>query len=290
MEKLKGFKMFEVSNSLYNDLYKYFPEDADNFVFHKVCGLTIPFSLTWRQIGINISGGADSASLCLLLCKIIKENNYKCKIHVITFVRCWTTRPWQEPKGHEVYQKLKSMFPKIIGNRYENYIPPELEYGVIGPIIKGRSGDQIEGSSFNSYVAYKHKLSAIFNGTSMNPSDEVFDNRMKERDKTSEQGTLRDIMYHDKGTWFIHPYRFVQKDWIVAQYFIHGAEDLFNTTRGCEGDINDGNHINPVVPTLESYKPGMDVPVCGACFWCLERDWAVSKLPDTMNKLRQYYE
>lgn len=282
--------MFEVSNALYKDLYKHFPEEADNFVLHRISGLDIPFNPKWTQIGINISGGADSSSLCLLLCNLIKQNSYNCKIHVITFVRCWTTRPWQEPKGVEVYEKLKSMFPDIIGERFVNFIPPEIEYGVIGPIINGRSGDQIEGSSFNSYIAYKQKLGAIFNATSMNPQDDGFANRMKERDKTSEQGRLRDIMYMDKGAWFIHPYRFVQKDWIVAQYFLNNAEDLFNITRGCEGDINDGNHINPVIPTLDDYTPGMYVPVCGACFWCLERDWAVNKLPDTLKKLKQYHE
>ena len=91
--------MFEVSNALYKDLYKHFPEEADNFVLHRISGLDIPFNPKWTQIGINISGGADSASLCLLLCNLIKQNSYNCKIHVITFVRCWTTRPWQEPKG-----------------------------------------------------------------------------------------------------------------------------------------------------------------------------------------------
>lgn len=282
--------MFELSNALYKDLYKLFPEEADNFVLHRIGGLDIPFNPNWQQIGINISGGADSSSLCLLLCKIIQQNNYNCKIHVITFLRCWTTRPWQEPKGIEVYEKLKSMFPDIIGERFVNYIPPELEYGVIGPIINGRSGDQIEGSSFNSYISYKHKLSAIFNATSQNPDAPGFENRMSERDKTAEIGKLKDIMYFDKGTWMIHPYRFVQKDWIVAQFFMFKAVDLFNTTRGCEGDINDGNHINPVVPSLEAYTPGMEVPVCGACFWCLERDWAVAQLPNTMAKLKQYYE
>lgn len=180
------------------------------------------------------------------------------------------------------------MFPNIIGQRFENYIPPELEYGVIGPCINGRSGDQIEGSSFNTYIGYKHKLSAIFNATSMNPQDEKFDNRMKERDRTPENAKLKDLIYRDKNIWFIHPFRFVQKDWIVAQYFMHGAEDLFNLTRGCEGDINDGNAINAVVPTLESYTPDIDVPVCGACFWCLERDWAIKKLPETLEKIKKY--
>lgn len=272
--------MFEISNKLYSQF-----NGTTDVKLHRINGLDIPFSPSWKNVGINLSGGADSACLAMLLAKIITDNNYNCKIHVITFIRCWQTRPWQEPIGHDVYNKLKNMYPNVFAGRYENYIPPELEWGVSGPIIDGRSGDQIEGSSFNSYVSYKYKFDATFNATSKNPVAPGFENRMLQRDKDPENGVITDLIYESKGAFFCHPFRFVQKNWIVAQFYLLNAVDLYSVTRSCEGDINDGNAINKVIPTLESYTPGMDVPTCGVCFWCLERAWAESKLQETIKEI-----
>ena len=283
--------MFELSNAMYGQLKQYYPKYDKKIVLHRVNGLDIPFSPEWRNIGVNLSGGADSASLCLILGKIIKENNYDCKIHVITFLRCWNTRPWQEPIGIDVYEKLRSMYPDIIVSRNTNYIPPELEWGVSGPIINGRSGDQIEGSSFNGYISYKLNLDAVFNATSKNPKADGFENRMAQRDADPEDGNIRNILYITDGTMFVHPYRYVQKDWIIAQYHLHGAVDLFNMTRSCEGDINLNASVKAACPTPRDYKHGVtEVPECGECFWCLERNWALSRLDETIEAINNINE
>jgi hypothetical protein len=277
--------MFNISNSLYNQFNAVYPNKAGLIRLHRINGLDIPFSPLWKNIGINLSGGADSGCLAFLLCKIITEHNYDCKIHIITFTRCWNTRPWQGHISMNVFNKLNEMYPGLIVNRHINYIPPELEWGATGgPILDGRSGDQIEGSSFNSYIAYTQKLNAVFNATSKNPGTDGFDTRLLKRDKDAEDGSLDDVMFIRKGTFFCHPFRFVKKDWIVAQYFIHNAEDLYNTTRSCEGDINDGKAKEILPNGLDDYKPGMFIPLCGACFWCLERSWAESKLDETITQ------
>lgn len=278
------------SNALYAQLPQFYPEYKTPIAYHKVSGLDIPFSPEWKNIGINLSGGADSASLCLILANIIKENNYNCKIHVITFLRCWSTRPWQEPVAVDVYEKLRSMFPDIIVSRNTNYIPPELEYGVIGPIINGRSVDQIEGSSFNAYISYKLNLDAVFNATSRNPRDVAFDNRMSERDKEPETGNIKNLLYITDNVMFAHPYRFVEKDWIISQLYIHDAVDLFELTRSCEGDIKLNPALAEVVPTPRSYTHPMYVPLCNECFWCKERSWALSKLEETLTEIKNINE
>jgi hypothetical protein len=278
--------MFDVSNNLYNLISEKYPNKAGAIKLHRINGLDIPFSPSWKQIGINVSGGADSSCLALLLGKIITENGYDCKVHIITFTRCWNTRPWQGPIALNVFNKLKEMFPGLIVERHINYIPPELEWGATnGPILDGRSGDQIEGSSFNAYVAYTYKLDAVFNATSKNPGSDGFDNRLLKRDKDAEDGALEDLLFVRKGTFFCHPFRFVKKNWIVAQYFMHGAEDLYNTTRSCEGDINDGQAKEILPNGLDDYKTGMYIPLCGSCFWCLERNWAESKIKETIEQL-----
>lgn len=279
--------MFDLSNELYKQIEIKYPNKKHNIILHRINGLDIPFSKDWKRIGINVSGGADSSCLAMLIGKIIINNNYDCKIHIITFNRCWNTRPWQGPIALNVFNKLKEMYPTLIVERHINYIPPELEWGNTGgPILNGRSGDQIEGSSFNSFISYTQKLDALFNATSKNPGAEGFDNRLLKRDKDSEDGILDDVLFLKNGTYFCHPFRFVRKDWIVAQYHLHNALDLYNTTRSCEGDINDGQAKAILLNGLDDYKPGMFIPLCKYCFWCLERDWAEKKLEETLENLK----
>lgn len=278
--------MFNISNDLYKQLEEKYPNKKHNITFHRINGLDIPFSADWKRIGINVSGGADSSCLAMLLGKIITENNYDCKIHIVTFNRCWDTRPWQGPIALNVFNKLKDMYPGVIVDRHINYIPPELEWGNTGgPILNGKSGDQIEGASFNAFISYTQKLDALFNATSKNPGEDGFDNRLLKRDKDPENGVLEDVIFLRKGTYFCHPFRFVKKNWIVAQYYLHSAQDLYNTTRSCEGDINDGKAKEIIPNGLDDYKPGMFIPLCESCFWCLERSWAESKLEDTIKEL-----
>lgn len=278
--------MFETSNNLYNEIYNVYPNKDHNIELHRINGLDIPFSKNWKKIGINVSGGADSACLAMLLGKIIKDNSYDCKIHVITFNRCWDTRPWQAPVALNVFNKLKEIYSGLIVDRHINYIPPELEWGNTGgPILNGRSGDQIEGASFNSFISYTQKLDAVFNATSKNPGEDGFDNRLLKRDKDPENGELSDLLYIKRKVYFCHPFRFVKKNWIVAQYFLHDMVELYNTTRSCEGDLNDSKAKKFFPGGLEDYEPGMDVPVCGSCFWCLEKEWAESLLEQTIEDL-----
>ena len=113
--------------------------------------------------------------MTILLCDIISKNNIDCKIHIITHCRGWTIKPWQLPISIKVYNKLKELWPNIIEKRFENYIPPEIEYASSGMPFKDHkgeyhSGDQIEIDSFNKYIVYREKLNATFNATTLNPS------------------------------------------------------------------------------------------------------------------------
>jgi hypothetical protein len=286
--------MFEQSNAIYHNVGPLeagigADHDIQCFTIH---GLEIPFSAKWKKIGMNLSGGADSACLTYLLCKIITENNFNCTIDIITHVRCWTTRPWQGPVSVEVYKKLKDMFPNIIGDRHENFITPELEHGVSGNVFRDlvytdhmRSGDQVSIYGFNEYCVFKHKLDAIFNATSQNPLEEDFPKKMANRQRTASEGEIRDLLIYTNERFLCHPFRFVDKSWIIAQYHLFGITDLLNITRSCEGDVN-AKVIKEVVSSHKEYIPGMKVPECGTCFWCLERDWATAKLDETLEKIK----
>ena len=294
--------MFEVSNELFKRVFVRYPQKSESLVFHTVNGLYIPFDPNWRNVAVSLSGGADSCSLALILCNIIKENNYDCKVHVVTFLRCLSTRPWQEPIAINVYEKLKSMFPNIIGERYAGYIPPELEHGVSGTLtssgnssgenklLGNKSGDQIFGGSFYNYVAHRYGMDAVFNATSKNPKGVEFQthwDRAPGREKDAEDGRLGDLIYtqNNERVWFITPYRFVQKSWIVAQYHLFDAMDLYHTTRSCEGDL-DVPMIKEIFPDLYHYKWGDAIPECGVCFWCMERNWAEETCKEVVDKFK----
>jgi len=272
--------MYKDNNQLYEKL-------NDDILFTKVSHLLIPFDKNWQRIGVNLSGGADSALLTFLLCKIINENSLKTKIDVITYQRCWTTRPWQGYISIQVYNFLKNMYPNIIENRHTTYIPPEIEHGVAGPILNGRSGDQIIVGSFNKFAAWNYNFDAVFNATSKNPDDSR-DDRMKNRDGDAKDGNISDLWFYNRNTEtvFAHPFRFVKKDWIVAQYHLHNILDLYHLTRSCEGDINHHDVIKQACSDFTDYKEGMHIPECKQCWWCNEREWADSRVTEIITEIK----
>lgn len=273
--------MFEANNKIYESL------NNNKLIKETVSHLDIYVNPEWKKIAINLSGGADSALLAFLVCNIIKKHKLDIEVNVITYQRCWTTRPWQGWWSIQVFNKLKSYFPDIITDRITNYIPPELEYGVSGPIIDGRSGDQIIVGSFNKFAAWEYNLDAVYNATSKNPDNDDRTDRMLNRDGDAENGTLKDLWTYN-GTinvTLVHPFRFVQKDWIVTQYHLHNILDLYNTTRSCEGDIEINKIINDAVNHYSKYEEGMDIPVCGECWWCHERSWAENRVEEVKKKI-----
>lgn len=268
--------MFDDNNNLYKDL---------DVLITNINKLDIPFDVTWKKIGINLSGGADSALLTYLLCKIIEQNNLPTKIDVITYTRCWTSRPWQGFIALQVFEKLKSMFPNIIQDRHTTFIPPELEHGVIGNIVNNRSGDQIIVGSFNAYIAWEKDLNAVFNATSKNYDDSRTD-RMLNRDKDAKNGNTGDLWYQKGTSTFCYPFKFVKKDWIIANYYLHNILDLLSLTRSCEGDINMHDIIKSYCQDFTKYIPGMYIPECQECWWCKEREWAHLQVESTIKEIK----
>ena len=274
--------MFKVNNSMYQNV----PKDI---LLSEFSNLIIPFDKNWNKIGVNLSGGADSALLTFLLCTIIDTNELDTKIDIITYQRCWETRPWQGYIAHQVYTWLTNRFPNIIQERHLCYIPPELEHGVIGPIVDGRSGDQIIVGSYNKFAAWQYNLDAVYNATSKNP-DDLREDRMTNRDKDAEDGNITDLWMQSKKaeSIFVHPFRFVKKDWIVAQYYIFNIGDLYRLTRSCEGDINHHDNVKEACSHFKDYKEGMTIPICTQCWWCEERAWAERKVVETIKEINEF--
>ena len=255
-------------------------------ILHEINGVVFPFSERWQRVGVSLSGGADSALMAVLLCSIITQKLYTSEVHIITNIRCWKTRPWQKQNSLDVFQWLVDNFPTIKFTRHENFIAPDLEWGSKGPNImdeygKMKSGNQIELRAHAEYVAHTEKLDAWFCAVTKNPDNE-FVERLLDRDvliDTIGDKTLEKLIKPHMGGYACHPFTYVQKDWIVAQFKKLGIMDLFNLTRSCEGDRDTYPEIFGDLD-YKTYVPGSPVPVCGKCFWCKERQWGEDQCKD----------
>jgi hypothetical protein len=234
---------------------------------HNIDGVEIPFDSNWSNIAISVSGGADSALLAYLLCNI----NKNATVHVISHTRMWKTRPWQQWDSLGVYNWLIMQFPNIRFHRYTNLIAPELEYGNIGPSLtdeygKQVSGDNIQQRAYAEYICHTQNIDAYYNAVTCNPPVAGFKGMVKRDLVRTEDNKHLEFMIHMNRV-ASHPFRFVDKSWVLKQYKRLGIEELFERTRSCEGEFENINY--------QTYTPGQYVPVCGECFWCKEREWAI---------------
>jgi hypothetical protein len=242
-------------------------------IIHHIIDLDIPFDLNWNSIGVAVSGGADSALLAFLLCKIIQENNLAVNVHIISNIRGWKTKPWQQYDSLNVFQWLVNRFPNINFSRHINFVPPEFEWADKGPTIideygKLVSGDNIELRAFAEYISHYQNLQAYFNAVTRNP--DCVDGGMPTRDIISTAENSHLLIMEHMGKIASHPFRFTTKDKIIRAYHLLGITDLLNITRSCEGEIEGINYL--------TYTPNQFVPTCGKCFWCKEREWANEKV------------
>ena len=233
--------------------------------------MDVRFDYNWKNIAISVSGGADSALLAYLVCDLAKE--HETTIHIINHIRMWKTRPWQQYDGERVYNWLFQRFYHTKFVRHINLIAPDVEYGNIGPIIKDEygkmvSGDNAQQRAYAEFVCHKHNIDAYYNAVTRNPRTDAFTG-MVERDlEPTDKNKHLELMIH-MDVLVSHPFRFVDKSWVISQYKRLEIIDLLELTRSCEGTFEEIDFTN--------YTKGQYVPVCGECFWCKERRWAIDQ-------------
>ncbi len=233
--------------------------------------MIIHYDPNWKNVAISVSGGADSALLAYLVCEQAYEHDTT--IHIVNHVRMWKTRPWQQYDAERVYKWLFQRFYHTTFKRHTNFIAPDIEYGNIGPNLtdeygKKVSGDNIQQRAYGEFICNKYNIDAYYNAVTRNPRLALF-NGMRERDiDPNEDNKHLERMTH-MGVEVLHPFRFIDKSEIVKKYKELNLMDLFEVTRSCEGEFDGIDYT--------TYKPGQFVPVCGECFWCKEREWAIEQ-------------
>lgn len=231
--------------------------------------ISIPFNNSWKKIAISLSGGADSALLSYLICQKVDSQ----ELHFISHIRCWKTKPWQKYDATTVFEWLQKRFPDVKMYRHINFIPPEMEWGNIGPVWtdeygKNVSGDNIELRAFAEYTCYNNNIDAYFNAVTRNPRNVDFQG-MPTRNIEPTTDNQHLVLMEHMGRLAAHPFRFIEKSEIVKEYINQEIQDLFMLTRSCEGTFEN--------ITYKNYIPGQYVPTCGECFWCKEREWAIEQ-------------
>jgi hypothetical protein len=146
------------------EIYK---ETEYSDIVYNINGVPIPLDSKWTNIGIAVSGGADSALLCYILCKLVTDNNLNIEVHIISNIRGWKNKPWQRQNSLDVYNYICQEFPNITFKRHENFVPPEFEWGDKGPTLvdeygKNVSGDNIELRAFAEYIGHSEQLDAYY--------------------------------------------------------------------------------------------------------------------------------
>lgn len=215
----------------------------------------------WKRIGISLSGGADSALLAYLICSQTNAD-----IHFNTQVRMWRSRPWAEHVAENVVNWFENNFDNKFYH-HKNLVPPELEepteYLIKDEYGKMKPGNRIILRSHNEYIAHKYNLDALYGGVNLNPDIEI-EGKVEERDT----GHILPHFVHN-GIDICHPFVYTKKDWIIRQYYKNNIQDLLELTRSCEGEFEGLDYT--------TYIPGQTVPICGECFWCKEREWAIEQ-------------
>jgi 7-cyano-7-deazaguanine synthase in queuosine biosynthesis len=248
----------------------YLVSDYKN-ILNEINGLTYPFDPNWSDIAIALSGGADSTLLGYILSDFIYKNDLRTKIHFIHNIRCWKTKPWQKHIVDQIVIWFEKKFNHINYEVHYNFVPPDLEHSNTGKTIldeygKLVSGDTIELRAYAEYICNQYNINAYFNGITKNPKESIQDEIESRNIDITEKNFRLAVMPH-MNFLACHPFRFIDKAWIINTYAHLNLTDLLKITRSCEGQFPDIDYSN--------YVYGQYVPLCNNCFWCKERDWGI---------------
>lgn len=241
-------------------------------IIHKIDEIYFPLKLSDKKIGVALSGGADSAILTFIICYLITEKNLTTDVHIITNVRNWKNKPWQEYYSEKVFEYFENRFNNIKFTRHVNFVPPEFEWGSIGANMideygNRQSGDIIELRAFSEYVVHHNNIDSWYVGVNKNPELISDNGGMKNRNLSTI--SIDKIIIERENVTVYRPFFYLEKDSIMSLYDYFNLKDLLEITRSCEGEIEGIDY--------KTYKKGQIVPICGECFWCRERAWGIEQ-------------
>lgn len=221
-----------------------------------------PLGKVVNTIGIWMSGGADSALLCYLIAKEIKDKNLSIKIQPITVDY---KRPFKFIAG-SVQQKIEKLLSaNSIFNEHLVYNPPN-------GITWSKEELTNQFHKLNEKHVRENTFQLLYSGITTNPPIHIqkkfhwgvlADVEMK-RGLNVPKEKIRHIVKENQSKIYefyeIKPFFDFSKKDIAEMYHNLGIlEEMFPITRSCED-----------LKTVEGH--------CGKCWWCEERQWAFGRL------------
>jgi hypothetical protein len=215
--------------------------------------VTIPLDPEWAVLGIQLSGGLDSALLTYLTAKTIKENNLPIKIKIIS--NDVGNKPDYLPTARRVREKLHQLTLRDFN--FDQWADP-YEYSI--PLRESTH-------PFKLYCGTNH-IKALFNlglidyeynGITLNPPDDVrqaFDsNELREAERD-----IPDTIY--TSMWTARPLALCDKQGVIELYKeFNILYDIAPLTLSC--DVSVHHMVDGKLP-------------CRNCWWCSERSWGLS--------------
>lgn len=197
---------------------------------------------TIKNVGIKVSGGADSAILLYSLVQYNKlSNNY------------WNLIPMS-------YINDKKPYTEIWAPRVVSKVSELTGYKFTSHIISSVNGDNFIEEQQTKHDSFFTDgiIDVSFYGETMNPPPEVGEtnNNCRAIERDVQASTRR-------STYSFRPFRNINKKDIADIYTYFDVHQLFEHTRSCELVTTDR------IQLLEH---------CGNCWWCHERKWAFGKL------------
>jgi len=193
----------------------------------------------WAVIGVQLSGGADSALLGYLLAKAIVEHNLAVRLKRITFG--FGDKFDFFKNAQAVQDRITELVGKDVWvESYEVFYEKKYMHSTLEKL---------------TYLFENKIISHTMSGRTKNPSiDDLPDpggSRVVDRDNP--------FLIIDKD--ITEPFYNLTKDTLLSIYLELGIIDLFIITCSC--DVNRNEKL---------------LPPCGKCWWCTERNWAVKKI------------
>lgn len=210
--------------------------------------IIIPLDPDWKILGIQLSGGLDSALLTYLTAITIQKNKLKTKIRTIS---CDVgNKPDYLPTARRVLAKLKEL------TEFENWEKP-YEYSI--PLRESKNPMKLYASTNHMKALYlTNYIDFGFNGVTKNPPEAARKNFTDDEYRELERDLPSTIYQAEKSA---RPLAFCDKQGVVELYAQQGLiHSLFPLTLSC--DVNKENVVDGKIP-------------CGKCWWCDERRWGL---------------
>lgn len=222
-------------------------------------GQTIDFVIPsgYKRLGVNCSGGADSALVLYMTCAYLKENNMTdVEVNVMTCANDKKHR-WNVRKAADVinYTIDRLDFDQI--NTHYSYYRDVQDSEYFREIERELFKDQRIDLAVSGITATP-KVDAVVQDS----RGEMIDLRSHPDCLTPRDPNVQRPEFVGK---FYTPYTNVDKRFVADMYKHYGIDDLLDLTRSCEALPKD------------KFDPNFENEPCGHCWWCLERKWAFGR-------------